>query len=77
MTISSIAANVISRRGATGVEKLLFLGSSCIYPKFAEQPIKEEAAPNRVRLNQPTSGTPLPRSLGSCFARAYRTATRM
>jgi GDP-L-fucose synthase len=25
------------------VEKLLFLGSSCIYPKFAEQPIREEA----------------------------------
>lgn len=28
---------------AVGVEKLLFLGSSCIYPKFAEQPIREEA----------------------------------
>jgi len=27
----------------TGVEKLLFLGSSCIYPKFAPQPIAEEA----------------------------------
>jgi len=26
----------------TGVEKLLFLGSSCIYPKLAPQPIKEE-----------------------------------
>ena len=26
-----------------GVERLLFLGSSCIYPKFAEQPIKESA----------------------------------
>lgn len=28
---------------SVGVEKLLFLGSSCIYPKFAEQPIREEA----------------------------------
>ena len=28
---------------ATKVEKMLFLGSSCIYPKFAEQPIREEA----------------------------------
>ena len=28
---------------AVGVEKLLFLGSSCIYPKFAEQPIVEDA----------------------------------
>lgn len=27
---------------ATKVEKMLFLGSSCIYPKFAEQPIREE-----------------------------------
>ena len=26
-----------------GVQKLMFLGSSCIYPKFAEQPMKEEA----------------------------------
>ena len=29
--------------GRTGVEKLLFLGSSCIYPKLAPQPIAEEA----------------------------------
>ena len=28
---------------ASGVRRLLFLGSSCIYPKYAEQPIKEEA----------------------------------
>ncbi len=28
---------------AAGVEKMLFLGSSCIYPKFADQPIKEDA----------------------------------
>ena len=27
----------------SGVRRLLFLGSSCIYPKFAEQPIKEES----------------------------------
>lgn len=27
----------------SGVRRLLFLGSSCIYPKFAEQPIREEA----------------------------------
>jgi GDP-L-fucose synthase len=26
----------------TGIEKFIFLGSSCIYPKFAEQPLKEE-----------------------------------
>ena len=27
----------------TGARRLLFLGSSCIYPKFAEQPIREES----------------------------------
>lgn len=38
-----IEANVISAAHRCGVEKLLFLGSSCIYPKFAEQPICEES----------------------------------
>jgi hypothetical protein len=37
----AIASNVIHTAAATGVEKLLFLGSSCIYPKFADQPIVE------------------------------------
>lgn len=37
-----IAANVIHTAYKTGVKKLLFLGSSCIYPKFAPQPMKEE-----------------------------------
>lgn len=34
--------NVIDAAWRNGVKKLLFLGSSCIYPKFAPQPIKEE-----------------------------------
>lgn len=38
-----IQTNVIETAWRTGVRRLLFLGSSCIYPKFAEQPIKEEA----------------------------------
>lgn len=37
-----IQNNVIHAAHIQGVKKLLFLGSSCIYPKFAEQPIKEE-----------------------------------
>jgi GDP-L-fucose synthase len=37
-----IEANVIRAAAENGVEKLLFLGSSCIYPKFAPQPLKEE-----------------------------------
>jgi len=36
-----IAANVMHAAHSCGVEKLLFLGSSCIYPKFATQPIAE------------------------------------
>ncbi len=37
-----IQNNVIHSAYATGVKKLLFLGSSCIYPKLAPQPLKEE-----------------------------------
>ena len=37
-----IQNNVIHNSYVTGVKKLLFLGSSCIYPKFAPQPLKEE-----------------------------------
>lgn len=38
-----IQANVIESAYRNGVEKLMFLGSSCIYPKLAPQPLKEEA----------------------------------
>lgn len=38
-----IEANVIHSAWKTGVPKLLFLGSSCIYPRLADQPIVEEA----------------------------------
>jgi GDP-L-fucose synthase len=37
-----IQSNVIHQSYLHGVKKLLFLGSSCIYPKFAQQPIKED-----------------------------------
>ncbi|THV63129.1 GDP-L-fucose synthase family protein [Chryseobacterium candidae] len=37
-----IEANVIHQSYIQGVKKLLFLGSSCIYPKLAPQPLKEE-----------------------------------
>ena len=39
----AIALNVIRGAHAVGVKKLLALGSSCIYPKFAPQPITEDA----------------------------------
>lgn len=38
-----IEANIIHAAHLAGVQKLLFLGSSCIYPKQAEQPMKEQA----------------------------------
>ncbi len=38
-----IQLNVLDGALRAGVERLLFLGSSCIYPRFAEQPIREES----------------------------------
>lgn len=38
-----IASNLIHAAYQTEVERVLYLGSSCIYPKFADQPIQEEA----------------------------------
>ena len=38
-----IETNIIGTAARSGVEKLLFLGSSCIYPKYAPQPIPEDA----------------------------------
>ena len=37
-----IETNLMDGSNSAGIEKLLFLGSSCVYPKFAKQPIKEE-----------------------------------
>lgn len=38
-----IQVNVLDAAREHGVERLLFLGSSCIYPKYAEQPIREDS----------------------------------
>jgi len=37
-----IETNLMDAAHAAGIEKVLFLGSSCVYPKLAQQPIKEE-----------------------------------
>jgi len=37
-----IESNIIHNAHKNGIEKLIFLGSSCIYPKLAQQPLKEE-----------------------------------
>src|ERR1700743_3382385 len=39
----AIAANVIQAAHQNGTEKLMFLGSSCIYPKLAPQPMREDS----------------------------------
>lgn len=38
-----IEANIVEASHQVGVDRFLFLGSSCIYPKFAEQPIREDS----------------------------------
>ena len=38
-----IEANVINAAYLSGAKRLLFLGSSCIYPKYAEQPMREDS----------------------------------
>jgi GDP-L-fucose synthase len=38
-----VQANVIEAAFRNGVQKLLFLGSSCIYPRLAPQPMREDA----------------------------------
>jgi len=38
-----IAANVIHAAHVNGAEKLMFLGSSCIYPRLAPQPLREDS----------------------------------
>jgi GDP-L-fucose synthase len=67
----AIATNVMRAAAENSVEKLLFLGSSCIYPKFAEQPIKEEHL-----LTGPLEPTnewyAVAKIAGLMLARAYR-----
>ena len=47
-----IQNNLIESSFINDVKRLLFLGSSCIYPKFADQPIKEEYLLNGFRANK-------------------------
>ncbi|MFE5210512.1 GDP-L-fucose synthase family protein [Streptomyces sp. NPDC056600] len=66
-----IQLSVISGAHAAGVGRLLFLGSSCIYPKFAPQPIREDAL-----LTGPLEPTNEPYALakiaGICQVQSYR-----
>jgi GDP-L-fucose synthase len=67
----AIAANVIHAAHQNGAEKLMFLGSSCIYPKMAPQPLREESV-----LTGPLEPTNEPYAIakiaGIKMAEAYR-----
>lgn len=74
-----VEANLIHAAHCTGVQKLLFLGSSCIYPKYAEQPMKEEALVTGVLepTNEPyavakIAGIKLCESYNRQYGRDYR-----
>ena len=74
-----VEANIIHAAHCNDVNKLLFLGSSCIYPKFAEQPMKEEALVTGVLepTNEPyavakIAGTKLCESNNRQYGRDYR-----
>jgi GDP-L-fucose synthase len=74
-----IQANVINAAHQADVQKLLFLGSSCIYPKHAEQPMREEALLTGVLepTNEPyaiakIAGIKLCESYNRQYGRDYR-----
>ena len=74
-----VQANIIQAAHCNDVQKLLFLGSSCIYPKFAAQPMKEEALVTGVLepTNEPyavakIAGIKLCESYNRQYARDYR-----
>jgi GDP-L-fucose synthase len=67
----AIAANIIHAAHVNGTEKLMFLGSSCIYPKLAMQPLREDSV-----LTGPLEPTNEPYAIakiaGIKMAEAYR-----
>ena len=67
----AIAQNVIHGAYQADVQKLLYLGSSCIYPKLAKQPIKEEALLTGA-LEPTNEGYALAKIAGLKLCRFYR-----
>jgi len=66
-----VQTNVMEAARKSGVKKLLFLGSSCIYPKLAEQPIKEEYLMTSP-LEQTNSAYAVAKIAGIEMCKAYR-----
>jgi len=74
-----IESNIIHAAHSNGVQKLLFLGSSCIYPKLAEQPMQESAlltdaleATNEPYAVAKIAGIKLCESYNRQYGRDYR-----
>ena len=68
----AIEANVIDAAWRHGARKLEFLGSACIYPKFAPQPIREECLLTG-ELEPTNEGYAVAKIAGIKMAQAYRT----
>ena len=66
-----IETNLIDGSHSAGIEKLLFLGSSCVYPKMAQQPIKEEYLLTGA-LEQTNEAYALAKISGLKLVQAYR-----
>jgi len=66
-----IQNNVFEASNHLNVERLLFLGSSCIYPKFAEQPIKETSLMTGA-LEQTNDGYAIAKIAGVLHIQGYR-----
>jgi GDP-L-fucose synthase len=66
-----VQTNVLHEAHLSGVRKLLFLGSSCIYPKLSPQPIKEEYLMSGP-LEETNSGYALAKIAGIEMCQAYR-----
>jgi GDP-L-fucose synthase len=66
-----IHATVVEAAHSVGVEKLLYLGSSCIYPRLAEQPITEEALLSGA-LEPTNEGYALAKIAGIKLCETYR-----
>lgn len=77
----TIQNNIIHTAHQADINKLLFLGSSCIYPKYAEQPIKEEAlltgeleSTNEAYAIAKIAGIKMCESYNRQYGRDYRSA---
>lgn len=66
-----IQSNVLEAAHQSGAERLLFLGSSCVYPKFSQQPIKEEYLLNGD-LEETNEAYAISKIAGILLVKSYR-----